>query len=442
MSVKRILSTIVLASVVILAEEAIPSGAARMRSSSLSPSLAPAMYQGPEVQISTPSSPIDADRHKPAVAHNWKHHEYLVVWHNQWPGNRDIYAQRVSESGQLTGPWFAVSYDSGDRFHPAVAYNATNDEYLVVWQHEISSNVYEVWGRRITWNGANLHLPQYAEFKIFSWVDRSFVAPRVAWNSYRNEYLVVWSAYDTGTLLNTDVACKRVLADGSMPYGHLIISNVGNPQEVDIVYNVALDGYMVVWARDSGVTNYDIYGAFLDYTGAKITPPGEFPVYGGPSTQIAPAVTTNEQNHYMVVWQHFDDSYSPGDWDIYGRLFQANGSPVTDPFMLSSTTYDEMLPDVAANGATQQYLTVWHRDTGSQSIVTARLRDTDGTLVPPVDVLNAPGWNAAAPVVACDIPDFLIVYEKGSGWDPYHIYGRIWWSEVVYLPLVLRAYTE
>ena len=117
MSFKKILPTIVLASVVILAGGAIPGSAARTRAGSLGPSLAPAMYQlGAEVQISTPSSPTDADRHKPAVAHNWNHHEYLVVWHNQWPGNRDIYAQRVSESGKLVGPWFAVSAGTNDRY--------------------------------------------------------------------------------------------------------------------------------------------------------------------------------------------------------------------------------------------------------------------------------------------------------------------------------------
>jgi len=320
---------------------------------------------------------------------------------------------------------------------PALAYNTTNDEYLIVWQHEVSSGVYEVWGRRIKWNGADLNLPQYAAFKIFSWTNRSFVAPRAAWNSIDNEYLVVWSAFDTGTLLNTDVACKRVMADGSMPYAHLIVSNVGAPQEVDIVYNLALNGYLAVWASHGGATGYDIWGASLDHTGAKM-PPGEFYVYVGGSGQMTPAVTTNEQNHYMVVWQHFDNSYTPGDWDIYGRLFQADGSPASNLFMLSNTADDEMGPDVAADGATQQYLATWHRNAGSQSIIVARLRNADGTLATPVNVLYAPGWKALAQAVACDIPGFLIAYEKGSGWVPYHIYGRRWVPSVVFLPLVLR----
>lgn len=392
---------------------------------------------GSETRLS-PSPESDAYTQSwPAVAYNYVNHEYLVVWENTRPGGKnDIYARRVSDSGQLKS-WFCVTTGANNRRQPAVAYNATNGEYLIVWEHEVSPGVSEIWGRIIAWNGGYMK----PEFQIISWVNRGFEHPRVAWNSVENEYLVIWSAFDTGTLLHTDVACRRVMADGSMPYMHLIVSNVGEPQEVDVVYNVALNGYLAVWTRHGGATTgYDIRGAFLDKTGAVITPPGEFDVYAGASAQTSPAVTTNEQNHYMVVWQHFDNSYTPGDFDIYGRLFQANGSPVTAPFMLSTTTDDEMLPDVAANGASQQYLAVWHRyNAAGEGRVVARLRNANGTLATPVDVFYAPGWSAQAPAVACDIPGFLIAYEKGSpGWVPYHIYGRLYWPKALYLPLTLR----
>jgi len=443
MFVKSMLLPIILASVVILAGGASPSRAARAPTGSLGPTLASATSPvGPEVQISTPSPPTDADRHSPAIAYNYQHHEYLVVWHNEWPANKDIYAQRVSDSGQLVGPWFAVSYGAGNRLNAAVAYNATNDEYLVVWQYEPTTNNFEIWGRRIKWNGADLNEPEYAEFKIFSLANRGLVVPRVAYNGYRNEYLVAWNAFDTATLLYTAVACKRVLADGSMPDPTVVVSNVGEPAQVDIVYNVALDGYMVVWRRDGGATDYDIYAAFLDRYGAKTTPPGEFAVNSYLSDQRAPAVTTNEQNHYMVVWQHFDDSYSPGDWDICGELLQADGSVVDGPFVIANTLADETAPDVAANGANQEYLTVWGRDPGGMVLVTGRLRNSDGTLEPAADISRVDAWYLS-PVVACDIPGFFIAYQKLS-WDfsTFHIYGRKWLPEEVYVPLALRKHTQ
>ncbi|MBN2146460.1 MAG: hypothetical protein JW726_03685 [Anaerolineales bacterium] len=396
-------------------------------------SLAAASHLTAETRLDPWPESDPADQADSAIAYNYLHNEYMVVWENTWPGGKkDIYARRVSDNGQLLS-WFCITSGADNRHQPALAYNAAEDEYLVVWQHEVSSGVYEVWGRIVAWNGSYL-MP---ELLIFSWANRSFVAPRVAWNSLDNEYLVAWSAFDTTTLLNTDIACIRVKADGSIPYSHLIIATLGAPQEVDIVYNIARNGYMTVWARHDAATGYDIRGAFLDNTGANIT---EFDVFVGVSGQTTPAVTTNEQDHYMVVWQHFDDSYTPGDWDIYGRLFQANGSPVTIPFMLSNSTDDEMAPDVAANAASQQYLFVWHRwdNAGNQNIVVSRLRHNDGSMGPPETLLANPGWNAVAPAVACDIPGFLIAYQKGSGWTPYHIYARRLVPNVIYLPLVER----
>lgn len=86
---------------------------------------------GPEFEISG-LAPPGADHYRAAVAYNWRHGEYLVAWHNKWPdGHRDIYAQRVSESGELLS-WFSITDGPDDRVQPALAYNATNDEYLVV----------------------------------------------------------------------------------------------------------------------------------------------------------------------------------------------------------------------------------------------------------------------------------------------------------------------
>jgi hypothetical protein len=451
MSVKKILPTIVLASVVILAGGAIPGSTARTRSGSLSPSLAPAMYHlGPEVQISTPSSPIDADRHKPAVAYNWKHHEYLVVWHNQWPGNRDIYAQRVSDSGELVGPWFAVSAGPNDRFQPAVAYNATNDEYLVVWMYEASPDVYEIWGKIISWNGPGTK----PEFLIMQWANRSFWTPRVAWNSYRNEYLVVWNAFDTTTSfppgLPHDIAGYRISYDGGVqnPGSPLILTTYANPHQVDLTYNVAMNQYFLAFVvvHTEATSGNDIYGLRVGWDGSPVG--GLIEIYrdniaGQRKHQNHPAVTTNEQDKYMVIWEH---EYAHNDHDIYAREYNANGTPDGSYFTISSWTQDDTVPDVAANGASREWLVVWQRELpggSGYSIHGFRWGSSgSGVYTYLFDVANWTFVEAKAPAVAADIPGYLIVYEEVNPPAKQHIYGRMWWPEVVYLPLVLRAYTE
>jgi hypothetical protein len=351
----------------------------------------------------------------------------------------DIYARRVSESGEALS-WFCVATglgpggDGKSRLLPSVAYNAANDEYLVAWMYEVSSGVYEIWGRIIAWNGGYIK----AEFRIIQWAHRSFREPRVAWNSALNEYLVVWDAFDISggpPGSPNDIAGYRVSADGVVQNGGspLIITTSNEPWGADLVYSAALDRYMVAWVRYSATTGTDIYGTFLNRYGVKITPPGEFAVYEGLGGQERPAVTSNE-DHYMVAWSDIRS----GNYDIYGRVFQADGSPVTAPFALASTTDDEWTPAVAANAA-DQYLTAWVRTIGGQGFVSARLRSS-GALEAPVDILDTPSAlsNNGRLAVACSVPGCLIAYAKGSPSGYSHIYGRLYWPQAVYLPLVVR----
>jgi hypothetical protein len=412
--------------------------------------LASALYNlGSEVQISTPSSPPDADRHNPAVAYNWRRHEYLVLWQNQWPGNRDIYAQRVSESGELIGSWFAVSAGPGDRIQPSVAYSATDNEYFVTWMKEVSPDVYEIWGRIIAWNNSY----QRPEFKIISWPNRSFYGPRVAWNSIRDEYMVVWNAFDTSGGLPgvpRDITGARVTnQDGGkvIDTDMLAFPTDSGPHQVDIAYNMAMNEYLIVCVivHTEASSGNDIYGRRVGWDG---TPGAWIEIYkddfdGGRRHQNHPAVATNEQDKYMVVWEH---QYNTDDHDIYGREYNANGTPVGSYFTISSWSEDDTVPAIAANGSSKAWVVVWQRALPSgagYSIHGFRWGSAgSGVYTYLFDVANWAFVEAKNPVVAADIPGYLIVYEETNPPAKQHIYGRMWWPEATYLPLTLKAYTK
>ncbi|MBN1993564.1 MAG: hypothetical protein JW953_12765 [Anaerolineae bacterium] len=400
----------------------------------VSPAAAPRL--GGEIQISLPTTP-ECDRYKPSVAYNRLHDEYLVVWHNTWPnGHRDVYARRVSASGQLLS-WFAVSAGTNDRAQPAVAYNATNDEYLITWMYNANGDgsTYEIWGRTMAWNGSYMN----SEFQIITWPNRTFWTPRVAWNSYRNEYLVVWSAYDATTLTPTDIAHAILSNNGTKLYG-AIISTAGQPYQADVTYNVAADEYLVVWRHMWTASDGDIRAARIDAGPAVIVnPPGEFTINASEEDQLLPAVATNQQSRYLVVWQH---AY-PGpccDWDIRGQELDVNGDLVGSAFFIAGSTDDETSPAVAARpGIDLDYLVVWQASTSTGEHIFAYHRRGDNIGV--FEVAAAAFWDHESPSVAWGQGDSLIVYEGDSQGDPTvyrHIYGRMGWPEAVYLPLILR----
>jgi len=90
------------------------------------------------------------DHGSSAVAYNSTDNEYLVVWQdNRRRATRkwDIYGQRVTSDGQRLGSNFRII---GKRatlccaWHPAMTYSPTENEYLVVWDDG------HVYGQRVT----------------------------------------------------------------------------------------------------------------------------------------------------------------------------------------------------------------------------------------------------------------------------------------------------
>ncbi|RLC83703.1 MAG: hypothetical protein DRJ03_16350, partial [Chloroflexi bacterium] len=79
-------------------------------------------------------SPADNEGRWPRVAYNAKDGEYLVVWQDYRDGNWNIYGQRVTAGGVLTGSNFAISSLAGDETYPSITWDERSGRYLVGWQ--------------------------------------------------------------------------------------------------------------------------------------------------------------------------------------------------------------------------------------------------------------------------------------------------------------------
>jgi len=435
MSAKRVLVVIVAACLILqIPGSAISSAAPDSPTSRLSP----------EFLISQPTAGSQPERYGPAVAYNSLHHEYLVVWKNSRAfGFAELYAQRISLTGEILGHFDLTSdllVDGHPRDEAALAYNAINDEYLLVYVCEIVDELdYNVRARRIAWNGAW----KGSEFEIFDWANRGFYKPRVAWNSIpsHNRYLVVADAWDTGSNKANDVAGRVVMADGSMPYaGHNISiqSQTLQPHWGDVAYNVAANEFLVVWRQNWSGDDWDIWAARLDgASGAVVTPPAQFSIdTTGPLDQDHPAIATNSQDRYLVVW---DQALlgSTTDREIYGRELDYHGSPMTvNSFAIAYSTDEETYPRLAINGKNNQRMVVWRRKIGlGYAIWQSGWFPTDPTLPPPFEIAPASSvWEQ--PAIAVGSSGFLTVYEKREGTS--FIYGRMHWEYNLYLPYTAK----
>jgi hypothetical protein len=397
----------------------------------------------PEVRISTPSSPTDFPRYTPAAAYDSIHNQYLVVWVSQYPGHEGIYAQRVSNSGERVGPWFPISTGSNDHGALALAFSATSQEYLVVWVYDsLDDHVHhDIWGRTVAWDGSSMG----PERQIFTWPNRSFSRPRVAWDSVHNQFMVISSVWDTQNFWWNDIAAKLVMSDGTTPYdGFQVYQNPAvRPSQGDISYNPVADEYFVVWRELNSSTGEDIYGARVAWNGGITR--SAYALANTTDHESAPAIASNHGDAYLLTYQRLDNVESK--FSIRFRLLNLSGDPYYsgDPgpagiSMLKSLT----APDVENIPGTNKWLitTVYEADGGSQAwAFILEKGDNVFFLYSSTPVADWPAWTITSPTVAAGSPGFLIAYEgqpTGVPGSIQHIYGRVLNTNSFFLPAVMK----
>jgi len=350
------------------------------------------------------------DAESPAVAYNPLWEEYLVVWSgddNTGPlvdGENEIFGQfvdavtgaRVSTVWRLSdvGPDGNTAYGA---YAPAVAYNSTDHEYLVVWYGDddtapLVDEEYEIFCRRLHLNGH----PIGSSRRISSMgpdgnAGYSAYVPAVAYNSTANQYLVVWLGDDnTAPLVHEEYEIWGQRVDGATGAeigGDFRLSDMGpdgnaayDADVPAVAYNSTEDEYLVVWRGDDNTAplvdeECEIYGQRVDgATGAEIG--GDFRISDmGPDGNtaydaIAPAVVYNSTgDEYLVVWHGDDDAgtLENDEWEIYGqRVDGATGAEIgANDFCLSdmgpdgNSFFDAGFPAIAYNSAEDEYLVVW-----------------------------------------------------------------------------------
>ncbi len=303
----------------------------------------------------------------PAVAWNLAANEYLVVWQDARNSQQDIYGRRVSAGGFALGGDFKISGPgaTSDEWAPAVVWSGTANEYLVVWQDERSSGTrgWDIYGQRVTAAGA----PAGGNFRISAaGAISDDTTPAVAWNGTANEYLVVWEDSRSVSTRGVDAYGRRISAAG-IPQGTDFRISGPDATSDDWTPGVAWNGtanqYLVVWRddRNSAIPDLEIYGQRVSAAGVPLG--ADFEV-GGPDATVGesdPDVTWNgATNEYLVVWQDFRNSPDRGI-DIYARRVSAAGAPLGADLRISgnAAVTDDGMPDVAWNFNANQYLVVW-----------------------------------------------------------------------------------
>lgn len=335
--------------------------------------------------------------------------EFLVVWHGDQTTNDafEIYGQRVSTGGSLSGSNFRISdmgtLDTDAAFSAisaSVAFNSTDDQYLVAWSGDDNSGTllddeFEIYIQRLDLNGAELG----SDTKIsdMGGVDGNAAYggfnPDVAWNSDDNQYLVIWRGDESISPLvdnEFEIFGQRLVGSTGVQVGtnDFRISDMGTnglttfaAVSPSVAYNPDANNYLVVWHGDDdsgGVIDNEneIFGQLLtnlggetgtnDFRISDIGPDGNAN-YDAQSAQVA---FDTHFNLFLVTW-HSDDSspLTDNEFEIFGQLITAAGAETgTNDFRLSDVGGDGVTAYVANdaalvyNGVQREFMIVWEAD--------------------------------------------------------------------------------
>lgn len=290
----------------------------------------------------------------PDVVWNSDLDQFLIVYVGDTDltnGKRAVYGIILDNNGATLKDSFKISTMGGDLDgatdvdpYASVAYNATDGEYLVVWngQDDVLEGT-EMWGRRVAANGDLLGTD---DIKMTNTpvTDLVYTKPRVAWNEDNNNYLVVFKGKISGaTGSDYEIHGQIIGADGSVTIGNIfrISNNLGagpnylttDSVEPDVVYNTTEDEFYVVWngtqTEKDGAS--EVWGRRVSGTGTpqgsdvKLTTIGY--IDHTALDVFAPKVVFNAGINTYSVSFHADHIGS-SVMDMYLQNVSAAGSPI------------------------------------------------------------------------------------------------------------------
>jgi hypothetical protein len=335
-----------------------------------------------------PDLDVRYQAHSPALTFNSSANEFLAAWvaDSVTDGQMGIYVQRINPNdGAKIGSSALISNTASGIQSPALAYNATNNQYMVVW---LDRSIPPRTVKALLLDASAAPLGSVFTISSTSVTPQD---PAVAYNSVDHEYLVVWAIAG----VPSTIYAQRVDSVGGLQGTAINVSNpaaTGTGRHPSVTYNSTNAEYMVAWSGDSATTTgeYEIYAQRL--TGPLASLSG-LPIRvsrmgtDGDKAYAAfwPHITYNSRhNEYMVTWMGdqnsgglVDEEYEIYIQRLYGDL--AQGNEIGGNVRLSqmgpdgSRLYAAYRPRIAYSALQDVYGITWRGDHNTGSLIADEL---------------------------------------------------------------------
>jgi hypothetical protein len=220
---------------------------------------------------------------QPALIYNAYRHEYLVVWSN----DQDLVGQRLFESNArpIESIPFRIATGVGPAVSVALAFDAGQNQYLVVW-----SQGEDLLGQRLWGDSAR-------PIEAFPFTVARNVGiepnPALAMQPTSGEYLLIWNQGQDlkGQRLHNDTA----RAIEGLPF--TAVYGVGNAVQPALAFDPVTGRDLLIWNQATEIAGQRLY------TTGRPVPGLPFASLRGVGFRAGPALAFNtRQTEFLTVW--------------------------------------------------------------------------------------------------------------------------------------------
>jgi hypothetical protein len=311
--------------------------------------LAAAIICRAEFQINTNTT---NKQENPAIAMDGAGN-FVVVWNSylQDKSSNGIFAQRFDPNCSPLGEEIQINTTStGNQKEPSVAMNTVGN-FIVVWQGPgtAEADKEDIFARRFDSNGR----PLGSEFRVNTNTNDKQLCPRAAMNN-TGGFVIVWESVNVPQE-GKKAICSQLYESNGLRIGTEFVANDG-PSDGRYP-DAAMDAegnFAVVWMQDK--SSNSIMGRLYNADGSAKAEPFEVSSIRF-SSVTQPSISMSRQGEFVVVWD--GDPELAGLDDIHARMFDANGTAISEQFIVNTTIEgSQQNPKVAINSR-RQFIVVW-----------------------------------------------------------------------------------
>ncbi len=345
----------------------------------------------------------------PAIATDSNNH-IIITWEDPRYSDDNVFARIFDNIGNPLTNDFRVDQDPNIGSDPSIAVDS-NDHFIITWEEtrfDQNPENDDIFARIFDSTGN----PLTNEYRVDQDTGTNEAVEPVIATDSNNNFIIAWNDSRNG---NGDIFARRFDINGA-PLGDefRIDQDTGlNDAETPEIATDSNNNFIITWT-DYRSGHTDIFARIFNNNGVPLS--DEFKVNqftGFPSGEGAedPAIATDSNNHIIITWE--DPRYS--DDNVFARIFDNIGNPLTNDFRVDQDPNIGSDPSIAVD-SNDHFIITWEETRFDQNPenddIFARIFDSTGNpLTNEYRVDQDTGTNEAVePVIATDGNNFIIAW--------------------------------